>query len=337
MTAAVYESRLAELRKNPRRWLVTGTAGFISSHLTDALLSLGQQVKGLDNFATGKRENLQFLEKKHGKIWKNFQFIEGDIRSQETCRAATEEVEIVLHQAALGSVPRSINDPLTSHAVNVDGFIHMLLAARDAGIQRFVYASSSSIYGDSQELPKVEERIGKPLSPYAATKAINEVYAEAFARSYKMQLIGLRYFNVFGPRQDPEGPYAAVIPRWLQALRESNPVKIYGDGLTSRDFCYIDNVVQANILAGTTNVENLQHRAYNIACGDQLTLKDLAQALKAGAPNSASEITHEDFRPGDVRHSKADITKAQTELGYHPVVKASEGIKTLVTEYLALK
>jgi len=308
----------------PRRWLVTGVAGFIGSHLLQTLLQLGQTVTGLDNFATGHRHNLDDVRAEVGEAaWSRFRFIEGDIRQLADCQRACEGAELVLHQAALGSVPRSLADPITSNDVNVGGFLNMLVAARDAGVQRFVYAASSSTYGDHPALPKVEHAIGNPLSPYAVTKYVNELYAAVFARSYGLASIGLRYFNVFGPRQDPDGAYAAVIPRWAAAMLQGQDVFVNGDGETSRDFCFVANAVQANLLAATTADAQAVNEVYNVAVGDQTSLKALhtllAEALQAARPGlQVAAPIHREFRAGDVRHSRADIGKAQARLGYAP-------------------
>ncbi len=336
-----YEEVKHSLQDRPVTWLVTGAAGFIGSHLLEALLALDQPVVGLDNFSTGKRENLQLVRQSAGESrWRRLRFIEGDIRSPETCREACRGVRIVLHQAALGSVPRSIDDPLASHASNVTGFLNMLLAARDSGVQRFVYAASSAVYGDSPELPKVEARIGRPLSPYAATKLMNELYAEVFARCYAIEAIGLRYFNVFGPRQDPEGAYAAVIPRWIAALIRGEPIFINGDGETARDFCYVDNAVQANLLAATTQQPEALNQVYNVAVNERTSLNELflmiRGALEPLHPRAgAIEATHRDFRAGDVRVSQADIGKAQTLLGYRPAWRVRQGLERTVRWYAA--
>lgn len=318
---------------------MTGAAGFIGSHLVEALLGLEQEVVGLDNFATGHAENLDAVRSLVGEEpARRLSFIEGDIRDRAACARAAEGVDVVLHQAALGSVPRSIADPWTTHEVNVDGFVNVLLAARDAGVKRFVYASSSSVYGDEETLPKVEERVGRPLSPYAATKAANEVYAHAFANAYGLELVGLRYFNVFGPRQDPEGPYAAVIPRWLQALSTEGRVVVFGDGETSRDFCYVANAVQANLLAGVASRDAVGH-VYNVAVGARTSLTELFErmrgALAARRPEAAAaEARHEGFRPGDVRHSLADVSKAQRLLGYEPTHDLERGLAETVRAFL---
>ncbi|MBX6365149.1 MAG: SDR family oxidoreductase [Gemmatimonadetes bacterium] len=334
-----YDTVKARLREHPRTWLVTGAAGFIGSNLVEALLDLGQEVVGLDNFATGHRRNLEDVLAATTGDPRRFRFIEGDIRDLATCRAACEGVEIVLHQAALGSVPRSIDDPIGSNASNVDGFVNMLVAARDAGVGRFVYAGSSATYGDHAELPKVEERIGRPLSPYAVTKLVNELYAGVFQRTYGLSCIGLRYFNVFGRRQDPNGAYAAVIPRWIARLLAGEPCEIYGDGQTSRDFCYVDNVVQANLLAATTTDPAATDEVYNVACGERTTLDDLFIALRDGlaayAPHIAdAQPVYRPFRPGDVRHSQADISKITRRLGYRPTHLLRDGLAHAIDWYV---
>jgi len=327
-----YEALKSTLRAAPRTWLVTGVAGFIGSNLLETLLGLEQHVVGLDNFATGHQRNLDEVEAIVGAgRWSRFHFIQGDIRTLADCRAACEGVDLVLHQAALGSVPRSIADPLTTNAVNIDGFVNMLVAARDAGVGRFVYAASSSTYGDHPALPKVEGRIGAPLSPYAVTKYVNELYADVFSRSYGVKSIGLRYFNVFGPRQDPEGAYAAVIPKWIAAMIESRPVHVHGDGQTSRDFCYIDNAVQANLLAACTASDEALNQVYNVAVGDRTSLNELYELLRQNLlPNipqlRVARPIYGDFRAGDVLHSQADITKAAQRLGYRPSHRVAEGL-----------
>jgi UDP-N-acetylglucosamine 4-epimerase len=332
-------SVLDELLASPRCWLVTGAAGFIGSNLVEALLRLSQRVVGLDNFATGHRKNLEEVLAACGdEAARRFRFLEGDIRNAKVCHEACEGVDVVLHHAALGSVPRSLEDPLTSHEVNVDGFVHMLLAARDAEVSRFVYASSSSVYGDHPTLPKVEETVGNPLSPYALTKRINEDYAAVFSSVFGLSCLGFRYFNVFGPRQDPEGPYAAVIPRWFAALAEGKPVSIYGDGETSRDFCHVDNVVQANLLAGTSSVQGV----FNVAVGERITLNELYEIVRDLVEPICPGVArlrplYEPFRPGDVRHSLADVTKAKTLLGYVPVLTVREGLRTCAAWYLRRK
>ena len=347
--------------RQQRTWLVTGCAGFIGSHLIETLLKLNQKVIGLDNFATGRRKNLNLVRKSVGeKAWRRFYFIKGDIRKPKDCskafgirrpslgsrskdssnRRKKSKIDIVLHQAALGSVPRSIKDPLCTHEVNVTGFVNMLMATRYAGVRRFVYASSSSVYGDSPVLPKREDRIGRQLSPYAVSKYANELYAKVFGRCYGLETMGLRYFNVFGPRQDPNGPYAAVIPRWMAAISKGAPVQIYGDGKTSRDFCYVDNAVQANILAGLTHNRKALNQIYSIACGARTSLNQLHDLIVSTLkkhpyliPNVKAKIypsrkVYLKSRKGDIRHSLADISKARSNIGYKPVVQIKEGIST---------
>jgi UDP-N-acetylglucosamine 4-epimerase len=322
-------------------WLVTGVAGFIGSNLLEALLKSGQRVTGLDNFATGHRDNLAQVKKSvTPRQWARFTMVEGDIREAKDCRRATRGSHIVLHQAALGSVPRSVEEPLESHASNVTGFLNMLAAARDAGAQRFVYASSSAVYGDEEGLPKIESKIGRPLSPYAATKAMNEMYADVFGRCYKLEAIGLRYFNVFGPRQDPEGAYAAVIPKWIAAMMRNQPVHIYGDGETSRDFCYIANVVQANMKAGTATKPGAIHQVYNVAAGERTTLNQLFEMLRQRLLPRCPHLkefrpVYQDFRPGDVRHSHADIGKGRRLLGYKPEFDIQRGLDEALDWYAA--
>ncbi|MFN3597227.1 MAG: SDR family oxidoreductase [Rubricoccaceae bacterium] len=331
----VHDGLRGLLSDSPRRWLVTGAAGFIGSHLTETLLALGQDVVGLDNFATGSRRNLEAAAGDHPR----FRFLEGDIRNAAACAEACAGVDVVLHQAALGSVPRSVADPLTSHQVNVDGFVNMLLAARDAGVRRFVYASSSSVYGDHPALPKREGEIGTPLSPYAVTKRVNELYARTFQDHYGLEAVGLRYFNVFGPRQDPEGPYAAVIPRWLGQMLAGQRCTINGDGETSRDFCYVANAVQANLRAAAAPSE-ATGRVYNVAVGDRTTLNTLhdhlGRALVAlGALPEAPAPAYAPFRAGDVRHSLADVSAARDALGYAPSHRIGEGLAETVAWYAA--
>lgn len=339
MTA--YEDAKARLLQQQHRWCISGVAGFIGSNLLEMLLRHGQEVVGIDNFATGFRANLEQVRTLVGEqAWCRFTFVQGDIREPEDCKSACHGAEFVLHQAALGSVPRSIADPLTSHASNVDGFLNMLVAARDAKAKRFVYASSSSVYGDHPDLPKVEDRVGQPLSPYAATKCMNEMYAAVFARSYGMSTIGLRYFNVFGPRQDPHGAYAAVIPRWIAALIEGRSVQICGDGDTSRDFCFVDNAVQANILSAVTENKAAINQAYNVAVGDRLSLRDLFEMCRDMLGEQFEHVRrvqpeYGEFRAGDVRHSQADITKARTLLGYEPTHRVREGLVQALGWYVA--
>jgi UDP-N-acetylglucosamine 4-epimerase len=312
-----------------RRWLVTGAAGFIGSHLVEALLSAGQEVAGLDNLSAGFRSNLDEAVRNGGSG--RFRFFEGDIRDKEACAEACAGADIVLHHAAYVSVPGSVADPERTHSVNVEGFFSVLQAARAGGAGRFVYASSSAVYGDDPTLPKVEERRGRPLSPYAATKLVNELYAEAWGEIYGMGCIGLRYFNVFGPRQDPNGPYAAVIPRWIHAMRQGKPVTIFGDGETSRDFCCVKNVVRANLLAATTERREAVGQVYNIACGVKTTLNELYAALKRQFP-SKNDVppVREDFRKGDVAHSLASIERARALLGYVPLCSLEEGLREML-------
>jgi len=328
-----------ELAAHPKKWLVTGCAGFIGSNLLETLLRLNQIVIGLDNFATGFQHNLDEVKSLVSpEQWSNFSFHQADIRDLENCKNAMKGVDIVLHQAALGSVPRSLKDPITSNDVNINGFLNMLVAARDEGIKSFVYAASSSTYGDHPGLPKVEDRIGKPLSPYAVTKYVNELYAEVFARCYGFNTIGLRYFNVFGKRQNPNGAYAAVIPKWIASMINDEEVFINGDGETSRDFCYIENVMQMNLLAATTADDNKNH-VYNVAVSDITTLNSLTQHLRdilqTHGINYAKNIVYRDFRDGDVRHSQADISKAATRLGYSPKFRIRQGLEAAMPWYLA--
>lgn len=326
------------LRASPKVWLVTGCAGFIGSNLIEALLHQGQTVVGLDNFATGFAHNLTEVQHSVGpENWQRFRFIEGDIRDVAVCHQACAGVDYVLHQAALGSVPRSINDPLTTNAVNISGHLNMLVAARDAQVSAFVYAASSSTYGDHPALPKVEHTIGNPLSPYAVTKYVNELYAQVFARTYGFETIGLRYFNVFGKRQTPDGAYAAVIPKWIGAMMRGQSVVINGDGETSRDFCYIQNVVQMNILAALAKPE-ARNQVYNVAVNARTNLNQLFDLLKTElAHNGVSydlAVQHGDFRAGDVRHSQADISKAQQLLGYDPQYTIAAGLTEAMPWYV---
>lgn len=338
----MYESAAQSLQANPGSWLVTGAAGFIGSNLVERLLSLGQKVTAMDNFATGHRSNMEAVRALVGEeAWKRLRFVEGDIRDPEACKDACSGVSYVLHQAALGSVPRSIEDPVTTDAVNTGGFVAMLTAAKDAGVKRFVYASSSSVYGDHPELPKFEERIGNQLSPYAVTKYANELYASVFGSCYGMEAIGLRYFNIFGPRQDPEGAYAAVIPKWFDALFTGQTVFINGDGETSRDFCHVENAVRANLLAALTSRAGATGRAYNVACAERTTLNELYVMLRelvaSRKPEAASaEPTHRAERAGDVRHSLADISAARNLLGYEPAVLVKEGLAMAAEFYFEL-
>lgn len=335
---SAYIELTKSLGQSSKVWLITGVAGFIGSNLLEHLLKLNQRVVGLDNFATGHQSNLDEVQSLVSQEqWSRFTLIEGDIRNLEHCQRACEGVDYVLHQAALGSVPRSLNDPVTTNAANITGFLNMLVAARDAEVKSFTYAASSSTYGDHPALPKVEENIGKPLSPYAVTKYVNELYAEVFARNYGFKAIGLRYFNVFGKRQDPKGAYAAVIPKWTAAMVRAEDVFINGDGDTSRDFCFIENAVQANLLAAMAE-DSAKNEVYNVAVGDRTTLNDLFAALKSAlAENDViydKEPVYRDFRPGDVRHSQADIGKAASKLGYAPEYRIFEGITKAMPWYL---
>ncbi|MGP5315561.1 NAD-dependent epimerase/dehydratase family protein [Psychrobacter faecalis] len=334
-----YQKTQQDLVTTPKTWLVTGVAGFIGSNLLETLLKLNQTVVGLDNFATGYQKNLDEVQSLvSSEQWDRFSFIEGDIRNFADCQQACSGVDYVLHQAALGSVPRSLADPITTNEVNISGFLNMLTAARDAEVKSFTYAASSSTYGDHPGLPKVEDKIGKPLSPYAVTKYVNELYANVFARSYGFKSVGLRYFNVFGRRQDPDGAYAAVIPKWTAAMIKNDTVFINGDGETSRDFCYIENTVQANILAATTQNEDATNQVYNVAVGDRTTLNELFNAIKAALVDNGvtyeQEPTYRDFRPGDVRHSQADVSKANNLLGYESKFNISQGIDEAMAWYV---
>ena len=335
-----YQEVLESLNNEPATWLVTGVAGFIGSNLLEALLKNNQKVIGLDNFSTGHQYNFEQVQVLVTEDqWRNFNFINGDIRDLETCNKACQGVDYVLHQAALGSVPRSIEDPITTNENNLTGYLNMLVAARDAKVKRMVYAASSSTYGDHPDLPKVEDKIGNPLSPYAVTKVVNELYAQVFARTYDFKTIGLRYFNIFGQRQDPEGAYAAVIPKWVASMIANEPVYINGDGETSRDFCYIDNTVQANILAATTTNPDAVDQVYNVAVGDRTTLNDLFEAIRLGLvekfPHLADfKATYRDFRAGDVRHSLADISKAEKLLDYKPTHRIGEGMNVALDWYV---
>ena len=335
-----YEQLRADLVNAPLRWLITGAAGFIGSNLLQSLLELDQHVVGFDNFATGHRRNLQEVERCVAPAqWHRFRFIEGDIRDPDACRQACDGIDFVLHQAALGSVPRSIEDPITTNSVNISGFLEMLMAARATGVKRFVYAASSSTYGDHQGLPKVESLIGRPLSPYAITKFANELYADVFASTYGFRSIGLRYFNIFGARQDPNGPYAAVIPKWIAAMIHNDPVHINGDGETSRDFCYVANAVQANLLAATAAEPAALNQVYNVAVGQRTSLNELFEHLRATlAPRfmhlAGFSPVYRDFRAGDVRHSLADISKANRLLGYEPTHAVRNGLSEAMEWYL---
>lgn len=329
------------LREHQYHWLITGVAGFIGSNLLEALLRLNQKVTGLDNFSTGYRHNLEQVEELVGpEAWRNFTFIEGDIRRFEDCASACRNVDYVLHEAALGSVPRSIEDPILTHENNISGFLNMLVASRDASVKRFVYAASSSTYGDHPDLPKIESVIGKPLSPYAVTKYVNELYADVFARCYGTESIGLRYFNIFGPRQDPNGAYAAVIPQWVAALIRNHPLYINGDGETSRDFCFIDNVVQANLLAALADHTEAANQVYNVALNERTSLNQLYGMMRSLLLEKFPHLQEHHpqyaaFRDGDVRHSQADISKAARLLGFEPTHRIDEGLKQAMDWYVA--
>jgi len=338
-----YEEVKTQLKSEPKIWLVSGVAGFIGSNLLETLLKLNQTVVGLDNFSTGFQHNLDEVQSLvTAEQWANFEFVEGDICDLETCRSVMttdkgQKVNYVLHQAALGSVPRSINDPITSNKSNIDGFLNMLVAAKDAEVESFTYAASSSTYGDHPALPKVEENIGNPLSPYAVTKYVNELYASVFAKVYGFKTIGLRYFNVFGPRQNPDGAYAAVIPKWTAAMIKDEEVFINGDGETSRDFSFVANAVQLNILAATAD-SSIKDEIYNMALGDRTTLNELfvgiKDALKENGVKYNNEPTYRDFRPGDVRHSQADISKARAKLGFEPSHTIQQGVHEAMPWYV---
>lgn len=334
-----YSAVREQLLAHPKTWLVTGAAGFIGSNLVEELLSLAQTVVALDNFSTGHQHNLDEATSLDQDADRRFRFVEGDIRDLAACQAAVPGVDFVLHQAALGSVPRSIADPITSSVVNVDGFLNVLVAARDASVTRVVYASSSSVYGDVTVIPQVEDRTGQVLSPYAATKATNELYAAVFQRTYGLQTVGLRYFNVFGKRQDPKGAYAAVIPRWVAELLDGTQCEIYGDGETSRDFCYIANVVQANILAAVSP-SDAPGAVYNVSCGEETSLNELFRMIRdglqeQGASIAVSEPRHLPARQGDIRRSRAEIGKARRVLGYEPTHPVAAGMRDALEWYAA--
>jgi len=335
-----YQQALDHLQNHRYHWLITGAAGFIGSNLLETLLKLNQKVTGLDNFSTGHRHNLEEVQALVSpEAWRNFSFIEGDICNLEDCKQACMEAELVLHHAALGSVPRSIEDPILSNENNISGFLNMLVAARDAGVKRFVYAASSSTYGDHPDLPKVESVIGKPLSPYAVTKYVNELYADVFARCYGFNSIGLRYFNIFGPRQDPNGAYAAVIPLWIAALIKGETLYIKGDGETSRDFTYVENVIQANLLAALTDNPEADNQVYNIALNERTSLTQLYEMIRTLLEEQFPQLVkhrpeYAEFRPGDVRHSQADISKATELLGFMPTHRIGEGLQQSMTWYV---
>jgi len=337
---SAYEQQLEQLNKTPKTWLVTGVAGFIGSNLLETLLVNNQKVVGLDNFSTGHQHNLDQVKALVSESqWNAFRFIEGDIRDLNTCETACKGVDYVLHQAALGSVPRSIEDPITTNENNISGYLNMLVAAKNAEVSRFVYAASSSTYGDHPDLPKVEDKIGNPLSPYAVTKVVNELYADVFARTYGFKVIGLRYFNIFGQRQDPNGAYAAVIPKWVASIMDNETVYINGDGETSRDFCYIENVMQMNILAATSKNPDATNQVYNVALNHRTTLTELfhfiQEKLKVRIPElEESKPVYRDFRAGDVRHSQADISKAKNLLGYEPSHVIDAGLEEAMDWYV---
>jgi len=336
-------SRFDEVKKdlvsNPKTWLITGVAGFIGSNLLESLLLLGQTVRGLDNFSTGHQHNLDHVKSSVSvDQWNGFTFTEGDMRDLDTCHQVCSGVDYVLHEAALGSVPRSLEDPILTNQNNIDGFLNMLVASRDAKVTRFVYAASSSTYGDHPGLPKVEDKIGNPLSPYAVTKYVNELYASVFARCYGFKCIGLRYFNIFGRRQDPEGAYAAVVPKWVKDMINNETVFINGTGETSRDFCYIDNTIQMNILAATGSDEAADE-VYNVAVGDRTDLNKLYESIRVllepRFPHlKGAKPEYRDFRAGDVLHSLADISKAQEKLGYQPSHRIGEGLEEAMDWYI---
>jgi UDP-N-acetylglucosamine 4-epimerase len=334
-----YERLKMQLKASPRTWLVTGVAGFIGSNLLETLLRFDQNVRGLDNFSAGYAKNLAEVQSLvTGAQWERFKFVQGDVRDRKVCRALCEGADVVLHQAALCSVPGSVADPLLAHEVNLTGSLNVLLAARDAKVKRVVYASSSAIYGDHPGLPKREEQPANPLSPYAATKYANELYADVFHRCYGLETIGLRYFNVFGPRQDPNGAYAAVIPKWIAAFLKGEPIYINGDGETTRDFCHIDNVVQANLLAAVGAGDKAVNRAYNIALNEQTSLNQLFRLLQTQLAAERPEVAqrqpiYQDFRAGDVRHSQADISQAANWLGYQPTHRLEDGLRAALNWY----
>jgi UDP-N-acetylglucosamine 4-epimerase len=335
-----YEQLQSQLVTSPKVWLITGVAGFIGSNLLEMLLKLNQRVVGLDNFVTGYQRNLEEVKTLVSpRQWSNLNFIQGDIRNLAVCHEACAGVDYVLHQAALGSVPRSVEDPISTNFANVTGFLNMLVAARDAKVKRFVYAASSSTYGDHPGLPKVEQNIGKPLSPYAVTKYVNELYADVFSRTYGLESIGLRYFNVFGPRQDPKGAYAAVIPKWIESMIKGESLYINGDGETSRDFCFIANVVQANLLAANTQNKEAFNQIYNVAVGSRTTLNELFKQIKQNLISSYPELKdvqagYRKFRAGDVRHSLASIDKAKERLGYEPTHTLGQGLGLSMAWYI---
>jgi UDP-N-acetylglucosamine 4-epimerase len=330
-----YDAICEDLVNAPRRWLVTGVAGFIGSALLERLLDLGQSVVGVDNFITGHKKNIDDVLAIHPDEKLQFRFIEGDLRDPKVAEAAVRDVDVILHEAALGSVPRSLKDPVATHQHNVDAFLNVLVAAKDAKVARVVYASSSSVYGDHPALPKVEDKIGRPLSPYAVSKRVDEIYAQVFHDAYGQQNIGLRYFNVFGRRQDPNGPYAAVIPRWIAALLDDKPCVIFGDGSSSRDFCYVDNIVQANLLAGTVEDPSATGAVYNCGCNGRTNLNELfamiRDELAVDVPALAGAApTFEPPRQGDIPHSQASIETITAALGYAPTHQVTDGMRETV-------
>ncbi|MFL1390249.1 NAD-dependent epimerase/dehydratase family protein [Pseudomonas tritici] len=334
-----YKKLLSEISTSPKKWLVTGVAGFIGSNLLETLLLAEQWVVGIDNFSTGHKKNLEEVQGLvSAEQWARFTFVEGDIRSLEDCNSVCQGVDYVLHQAALGSVPRSIDDPINTNSTNIDGFLNILVAAKDAGVKSFTYAASSSTYGDHPGLPKVEAIIGKPLSPYAVTKYVNELYADVFSRCYGFNTIGLRYFNVFGKRQDPNGAYAAVIPKWISSMISGKDIYVNGDGETSRDFCFIENTVQANLLAATVTSAESLNQVYNVAVGDRTTLNQLFALLAAELSKNTVVYqripVYRDFRTGDVKHSQADIGKVKALLGYAPEYSVEQGIAVAMPWYV---
>ena len=335
-----FDNHINHLKKNQYSWLITGAGGFIGSNLVNFLLSLNQKVVGLDNFSLGIKDELMNLTKNYNNDL--FNLIEGDINDKDICFSALEKIDFVLHHAALGSVPRSISDPFSSNEANISGFLNMLIAARDSNIKNFIYASSSSAYGDHEALPKVEDVIGKPKNPYSITKYVNELYANTFSEHYSFKSIGLRYFNVFGPRQRENGDYAAVIPKWIKNILNNQDIEIYGDGETSRDFCYVDNAVQANIIAALSENEIAKGQVYNISVGNQTSLNKLLSMIHKNIENSIGKIIkikpiYKDFRPGDIRHSRADISKAKNLLNYFPSHNVEQGIKETISWYIDKK
>jgi UDP-N-acetylglucosamine 4-epimerase len=339
-----YEQLQDFLKVNQSTWLVTGAAGFIGSNIVEKLLILNQKVIGLDNFDSGYQHNIDHAIKDASRatgknLIKNFKFVHGDVRDLIDCHKACDGVDYVLHQAAIGSVPRSIKDPCNTNRTNIDGFLNMMIASKEANVKRFVYASSSSSYGDQSDLPKVEDKIGSPLSPYAVSKIVNELYADVFAKVYGFRTIGLRYFNIFGKRQDPNGAYAAVIPKWVSAILNNEEIYINGDGETSRDFCYIDNTVQVNLLAATTSLDEATNQIYNVALNESTSLNKLYQMIEEKIGQRKHDIEkkapiYQDFRVGDIRHSKANIDKAKLLLNYQPKYTLNEGLDHTMDWYI---